>query len=134
MGQVYRCFVEKKPGFQVEAGGLFHELKSNLGVDALTGVRVVRRYDVEGVDQAVYAAARTTVFSEPQVDEVWDEKMPAPEGVHSLLAVESLPGQYDQRSDSAAQCVQMLTGGERPLVQTATVYVLEGELGAEDLD
>lgn len=134
MGQVYRCFVEKKPGFQVEAGGIFGELKNNLGIEALTGVRVIRRYDVEGVDAAVYAAARTAVFSEPQVDQIWDEELPAPQGAHSLLAVEALPGQYDQRSDSAAQCVQMLTGGERPLVQTATVYVLEGELGAEELD
>ncbi len=134
MAQVYRCFAEKKPGFQVEAGGLLRELKQNLGVEALTGVRIVRRYDAEGLDAAAYAAARTAVFSEPQADELWDETLPEPEGPHHILAVEALPGQYDQRADSASQCVQLLTGGERPLVQAATLYILEGALTAEDLD
>ena len=93
MGNVFRCFVEKKPGFAVEAEGLFHELRHTLGLTGLTGVRVLRRYDVEGVDQGVYQAARTTILSEPQVDDLWDEVMPAPAGEHTLLAVEALPGQ-----------------------------------------
>ena len=128
MGNVFRCYVEKKPGFAVEAEHLFGELRHTLGLTGLTGVRVLRRYDVEGVDATVYAAARTTVLSEPQVDALWDEVMPAPEGEHTLLAVEALPGQYDQRADSCAQCIQMMHGGERPTVRAATVYVLEGAL------
>ena len=128
MGNVFRCYVEKKPGFAVEAEHLFGELRHTLGLTGLTGVRVLRRYDVEGVDAAVYAAARTTVLSEPQVDALWDEVMPAPEGEHTLLAVEALPGQYDQRADSCAQCIQMMHGGERPTVRAATGYVLEGAL------
>ena len=134
MGNVYRCFVEKKSGYDVEAEGLFHELRHTLGLTGLTGVRVLRRYDVEGVDEAVYAAARTTILSEPQVDKLWDEKRPAPRGEHTLLAVEALPGQYDQRADSCAQCIQMMTGGERPAVRAATVYVLQGALTPEELD
>ena len=132
MGNVFRCYVEKKPGFAVEAEHLFGELRHTLGLTGLTGVRVLRRYDVEGVDAAVYAAARTTVLSEPQVDDLWDEVMPAPEGEHTLLAVEALPGQYDQRADSCAQCIQMMHGGERPTVRAATVYVLEGALTAQE--
>ncbi|MEQ2457099.1 phosphoribosylformylglycinamidine synthase [Flavonifractor hominis] len=128
MGYVFRCFVEKKPGFAVEAEHLFTELHHTLGLTGLTGIRVLRRYDVEGVDREVYQAARTTILSEPQVDDIWDETMPDPEGAHTLLAVEALPGQYDQRADSCAQCIQMMTGGERPTVRAATVYVLEGTL------
>ena len=80
MGNVFRCYVEKKPGFAVEAEHLFGELRHTLGLTGLTGVRVLRRYDVEGVDAAVYAAARTTVLSEPQVDALWDEVMPPRRG------------------------------------------------------
>ena len=132
MGKVFRCFVEKKPGFDVEAGHLLGELKGTLGLTGLTGVRVIRRYDVEGVDQGTYEAARTTILSEPQVDQLWDEALP--ETVGAVLAVEALPGQYDQRADSCAQCIQMRTGGERPTVRAATVYVLAGELSGADLD
>ena len=132
MGKVFRCYVEKKPGFDVEAGHLLGELKGTLGLEGLTGLRVIRRYDVEGVEQGAYEAARTTILSEPQVDRLWDETMPEADG--SLLAVEALPGQYDQRADSCAQCIQMLTGGERPTVRAATVYVLSGTLSEADLD
>ena len=133
MGKVYRCFVEKKPGFDVEAGHLLAELKGTLGLHGLTGVRVIRRYDVEGVDQAVYEAARTTVLSEPQVDAITDETFELPADCKAL-AVEALPGQYDQRADSCAQCIQMLTGGERPVVRSATLYLLAGELSGADMD
>ena len=135
MSKVFRCFVEKKPGFDVEAGHLMGELKGPLGVDSLTGVRVIRRYDVEGVERSVYDAARTTILSEPQVDGIWDEELPQlPQEPHTIVAVEALPGQYDQRADSCAQCFQMMTGGERPTVRCATVYVLEGTLTEEQLD
>ena len=135
MSKVFRCFVEKKPGFDVEAGHLMGELKGPLGVDSLTGVRVIRRYDVEGVERSVYDAARTTILSEPQVDGIWDEELPQlPQEPHTIVAVEALPGQYDQRADSCAQCFQMMTGGERPTVRCATVYVLEGALTEEQLD
>ena len=133
MGKVYRCFVGKKPGYDVEAGHLLAELKGTLGLKGLTGVRVLRRYDVEGVDQGTYEAARTTVLSEPQVDAITDEVFELPQG-YQALAVEALPGQYDQRADSCAQCIQMLTGGERPTVRSATLYLLAGELSKADLD
>ena len=119
MGKVYRCFVEKKPGYDVEGGHLLAELKGTLGLKSLDGVRVIRRYDVEGVDQGTYEVARTTVLSEPQVDAITDETFDLPAGCR-VLAVEALPGQYDQRADSCAQCIQMLTGGERPVVRAAT--------------
>ena len=124
MGKVFRCFVEKKLEFAVEAEHLLGELRGTLGLERLSGVRIICRYDVEGVDQEAYEAASTTVFSEPQVDEIWDEELPGPGGAHRLLAVEALPGQYDQRADYCAQCIQMLTGGERPAVRCATLYVL----------
>ena len=99
----------------------------------LTGVRLFNRYDAEGIDEATYRAARSGVFSEPQCDLCYDEELPAlPEG-STVLAVESLPGQYDQRADSCAQCIQMITCGERPLIRTARIYVLSGSLTAEDL-
>ena len=133
MGQVFRCYVEKRPGFDVEAVGLLRELREQLQLPALTGVRIFNRYDVDLLDEAAYRPARDTVFSEPQCDAVYDEAMPDLGGAHILLAVEALPGQYDQRSDSARQCIQLLTGGERPRVQTAKVYVLMGDLTGADL-
>ena len=131
---VFRCFVEKKPGFDGAARALCRELTEQLGVRGLERVRVLNRYDVEGVDAAVYAAARTAVFSEPQVDAIWDETMPPVEGPHALTAVEALPGQYDQRADSAAQCIQLMTGGDRPAVAAAAVYVLLGQVPDADLE
>ncbi len=132
--QVFRCFVRKRPGFDVEARGLCRDLREQLGVEGLCGLTVFHRYDVEGVGPGVYGQAKGAVFAEPQVDEVHDGDFPRPAGAHSLLAVEALPGQFDQRSDSAAQCIQLMTGGERPLVAYAKVYVLEGELSREELD
>ena len=132
MGKVFRCYVEKKPGFDVEAGHLLGELKGTLGLSGLTGVRVIRRYDVEGVEQSAYEAARTTILSEPQVDQLWDETMPETEG--ALLAVEALPGQYDQRADSCEQCIQLQSGVDRPIIATAKVYLLMGTISQEDLE
>ena len=132
--QVFRCFVRKCPGFDVDAQALCRDLREQLGIQGLSAVSIFNRYDVEGIDAGVYGQARGTVFSEPQVDAVFDEDFPRPGGAHSLLAVEALPGQFDQRADSAAQCVQLMTGGERPLVAYAKVYVLEGALSARELE
>ncbi|WP_186565903.1 phosphoribosylformylglycinamidine synthase [Lawsonibacter celer] len=134
MGNVFRCYVEKRPPFAVEGAHLLQELRGALGLTGLAGVRILRRYDVEGVDWGAYEAARTTVLSEPQVDNVYEEDLPPVQGAHTLLAVEALPGQYDQRADSCAQCIQMLTGGERPVVRSATLYLLAGELSEADMD
>ena len=134
MGEVFRCFVEKKPGFDGAARALCRELTDAVGIQGLTGLRVLNRYDVEGATDQVYAAARTSVFSEPQVDTVYDEHCPLPENPHTVLAVEALPGQFDQRADSAAQCIQLMTGGERPTVRAAAVYLLLGTLSAGDVE
>ncbi len=130
---VYRCFAEKKPGFDGEAKGLLRELREQLGVRSLTGLRILNRYDVEGVEAAVYEAAGPIVFSEPPVDTLYHEDFPMPTVAGAVLAVEALPGQYDQRADSAAQCIQLMTGGDRPTVRSAAVYLLEGALTAGEL-
>ena len=132
--QVFRCFVRKRPGFDVEAQGLCRDLREQLGIQGLDGLTIFHRYDVEGVDAGVYGQSKGTVFSEPQVDAVYDEDFPRPEKPHALLAVEALPGQFDQRADSAAQCVQLMTGEGRPLIAYAKTYVLEGTLSQEALD
>ena len=130
---VYRCYSEKRPGFDVEARGLFDSLHNLLEIQSLSGVRYLCRYDVEGVDEAVYERAKHIVFSEPMADVCYDEAFPLPEGPHAVLAVEPLPGQFDQRADSCAQCIQLMTQGERPAVAAAKVYVLEGTLSDTDL-
>ena len=132
--QVFRCYVHKRPGFDVEAAGLCRDLREQLRIEGLRGLTILNRYDVEGIGDGVYEQAKGTVFSEPQVDAVYDEDFPRPAGSHSVLAVEALPGQFDQRSDSAAQCIQLMTGGERPLVAYAKVYVLEGVLSVPELE
>ena len=111
---VYRIYVEKKPGFDVEATGLKNELTSLLGIKELSGLRLLNRYDVEGIDEELFNQCADTVFSEPPVDNTYAE-LPASDGVS--FAVEYLPGQYDQRADSAAQCIQLLTQKDRPAVQ-----------------
>ena len=126
---VRRIYVEKRPGLSPEAGGLLADLRDFLGIRGITGVRILHRYDVENLDGAAFEKARRTVFSEPQVDLVWNEMVPvAGDCPHWSLAVEALPGQFDQRADSAAQCIQLMTGGERPLVRTATEYLFESGL------
>ena len=127
---VYRVYVEKKPGLAHEAASLLNELQSFLGVAGLKGLRVVNRYDVENIEPALFAYARDTVFSEPQVDFVSDTL----EAEGAVFAVEYLPGQFDQRADSAAQCIQILSQGERPTVRTAKVYILEGALTEAELE
>ena len=125
---VYRIFVEKKEGLAAEAQSLKNDLVSLLGIKHLTDVRVLNRYDVENIDETLFASSVKTVFSEPQLDTVYSE---LPEGADRLFAVEYLPGQFDQRADSAAQCIQILSQGERPTVRTAKVYLLYGDLTAD---
>ena len=142
---VSRIYVEKRPGFDVEARQLAGELRQILGIEGLSRVRLINRYDVEGISDELFDQCVPTVFSEPQAD-VASAKLPVdgvtvgadgkasvPAGV-AVFAVEFLPGQFDQRADSASECVQLISQGERPDVRSAKVYVLEGELSAADVD
>ncbi|MGE5558567.1 MAG: phosphoribosylformylglycinamidine synthase [Bacillota bacterium] len=131
MSGVRRIYVEKKKGFDVEAQGLLADLRRNLRMTGLSGVRVILRYDIEGISDEEYQAARCTIFAEPPVDVVYDESVDLPADAR-ILAVEYLPGQYDQRADSAAQCIQILARRAAPLVRTARLIVLEGRITAED--
>ncbi len=126
---VYRVYVEKKAGQTHEATGLLKEIHDFLQIHSLTGLRVLNRYDVENIDEALFSYAVHTVFSEPQVDDV---SFDVPAG-QLVFAVEPLPGQFDQRADSAAQCIQILGQCGRPIVRSAKVYVLEGALTAEEV-
>lgn len=128
---VYRIFVEKRPEFAVEANGVLQDLKTSLRTENLTGVRIFNRYDVEGISEEIFKSTRNSVFSEPQVDEAFDE-FPEIEG--KVFAVEYLPGQFDQRADSCSQCIQLITQGERPTVRTAKVYVLSGDINDKDFE
>lgn len=132
MSAVRRIFVEKKPGFAVEAEGVFSDLKHHLGIAGLTGVRILHRYDISGISEAEFAASLHTIFSEPPVDAVFEEQIELAAGTQ-VFAMEYLPGQYDQRADWAAQSVQILTQKERPAIRTAKVLVLEGKLSPADL-
>ncbi len=127
---VYRIYAEKKQGLDHEAASLKSELTQFLKLERLNGLRLLNRYDVEGIEEGLFETAVSTVFSEPQLDLVYRE-LPETEG--TVFAVEYLPGQFDQRADSAAQCIQLISQGERPRVRTAKVYILEGDLSEEDL-
>ncbi len=127
---VYRVYVEKKAELAHEANGLRSELCNLVGIKGLTGVRVINRYDVENIDKALFDKAVRTIFSEPQLDIVSDT-LDAKGG--AVFAVEPLPGQFDQRADSAAQCIQLQSQGERPTVRSAKVYVLEGNVSEADI-
>jgi len=127
---VYRIYTEKKPEYAQEARSLLAELREQLRIKNLLDVRILRRYDAERLERELFDACRYRVFAEPQVDLVYGQ---LPETAGHTLAVEYLPGQFDQRADSAAQCIQLIGGGERPLVKSAAVYLLEGGLTAEEL-
>ena len=130
---VKRVFVEKKPEFAVQARELRDEIESYLGIAGVTGVRVLVRYDIENLSEDVYREALGTIFSEPPVDEVFEGDF-----VHgaddAVFSVEYLPGQFDQRADSAEQCVKLLKETEEPVIKTATTYVISGSLTKEELD
>ena len=127
---VRRVYVEKKPALRQEAAELLNGLRSLLGISALTGLRLISRYDVEGLDEATFQRAVQTVFSEPQVD---DTTAALPAGDYVAFAVEYLPGQFDQRADSARACIQLMTQGDRPAVRTAKVYLLSGTMPPADM-
>jgi phosphoribosylformylglycinamidine synthase len=131
---VYRCYSRKKEGFDVEAQGLCRQLREQLGIEGLHSVTILNRYDVEQVSREVYERAKGIVFSEPQVDMVYDEDWPMPRIAGAFFAVEALPGQFDQRADSAAQCIQLMAGVDRPLIAYAKLYFLEGAISQTDLD
>ncbi|WP_312102600.1 phosphoribosylformylglycinamidine synthase subunit PurQ [Lachnoclostridium sp.] len=133
MGSVKRVYVEKKVPYAVRAKELKEELKSYLGLKTLTNVRVLIRYDIENVSEETYKKALGTVFSEPPVDDLYEEKFPYVVG-DRVFSVEYLPGQFDQRADSAEQCVKLLNEKEEPIIHSATTYVLSGTLGEEDFD
>ena len=130
---VYRVYVEKKESEASEARALLSEVKAFLGIGTLEKVRILNRYDVEDVDPEMFETFIGNVFSEPQVDLVYRELSEASLGEAKVFAVEALPGQFDQRADSAAQCIQIISQKERPLVADAQVYALEGELSEEDV-
>ena len=127
---VRRIFVEKKPEFAVKAGELKEELEKYLGISHVKGVRVLVRYDVENLSEETYRQALGTIFSEPPVDLVYEEEFPKNPG-DMVFSVEYLPGQFDQRADSAEQCVKLLRAEEEPVIRTATTYVITAPLTAE---
>ncbi|MBQ8197314.1 MAG: phosphoribosylformylglycinamidine synthase [Clostridia bacterium] len=127
---VYRVYVEKKEPLANEAKALLNEIKEFLGITNLENVRLYNRYDAENIEKTLFDYAKTTVFSEPQLDIVYDNLV-ADDGI--VFAVEPLPGQFDQRADSAAQCIQIISCGERPTVKTAKVYALYGKLSNEEI-
>ena len=128
---VYRIYSEKKEQFRNEAKGLLSEIKSFLGIKALEDIRIINRYDVEGISRELFDYACTTVFSEPQLDDI-SETLEI--GNAKVFASEFLPGQFDQRADSAAQCIQLISQGEKPLVRTAKVFLMYGNITEEDVN
>ena len=133
MSNVRRVYVEKKPAYAVQAKELKHEISSYLGIKSATNVRVLIRYDVENISDEVFEKACRTVFAEPPVDDLYLEKFEAAEGA-KIFSVEYLPGQFDQRADSAVQCVQFLDGESQPIIRSATTYVIEGNVTDEEFD
>ena len=128
---VYRIYVEKKPQYAVEGEAVLSDLRTALRMECVTAVRIINRYDVEDISEENFKRSIPTVFSEPPVDNVF-EQLEKPGENERMFAVEFLPGQFDQRADSAAQCIQMLCQGDRPLVKYAKIYVLSGSIGDAD--
>ena len=127
---VRRIFVEKKPDYAVKAGELREELVSYLGITGVKSVRVLIRYDIENISGETYKKALVTVFSEPPVDDIYEEEFDL-NGARTF-SVEFLPGQFDQRADSAEQCVKLLNEEEEPIIRTAVTYAIEGTISDEE--
>ncbi|MDP4152478.1 MAG: phosphoribosylformylglycinamidine synthase [Bacillota bacterium] len=128
---VYRIYSEKKAGYNVEAQAICKDLNQNLQIASVISVRIFNRYDVEGISAEVFELAKNSVFSEPPVDDTYAE-LPEIIGSHRIFASEYLPGQFDQRAASAAECIELITCEERPIVRTARIYVLKGEISDSD--
>ncbi len=131
LAAVKRIFVEKREGFDVEASNLMADLRNNLGLTAIENVRIINRYDISGLEGESFEKAKNTILSETNADIVYEETLPQSPN-HRIFAMEYLPGQYDQRADSAAQCVQLLTQGERPEVVSAKLIGIKGNITDED--
>ncbi len=129
---VYRIYVEKKATLDVEATSLLSDIYSFLGIKSIKNVRIINRYDAENISEDLFEYAKTTVFSEPQVDLFYDNL--SYDSCDNVFAVEYLPGQYDQRADSASQCIQIISKGERPIIKTAKVYVISGDVSPNDFE
>ena len=132
MSNVRRVYVEKKPDFAVKAKELKHEIKHYLGITTVEAVRVLIRYDVENISEETYKKALYTVFSEPPVDDIYEETFDY--GDAKVFTVEFLPGQFDQRADSAEQCVKLLNENEEPIIRSAITYVIEGNITDEQFE
>ncbi|MBS7298385.1 MAG: phosphoribosylformylglycinamidine synthase [Eubacteriales bacterium] len=133
MEAVRRIYVEKKPGFDIEAKGVLTDLRENLSLTSLSDVRVLNRYDVSGISDEEYSRARGLIFSEPPVDNAYDDEIEV-SSADKVFAVEYLPGQFDQRAASCEECISILTEKERPCVRSAKVYILSGDISKDDLD
>ena len=133
MAEIKRIYVEKKEGCNIEASQLLADIKENLGLTNLTGLRILNRYDVEDIADDVFEAASKTIFSEPPVDYIYNETFEMAED-ETAFSMEYLPGQYDQRADSAMQCIQIISGDDKAVVASAKTYVLKGKLSAEDVE
>ena len=133
MGNVKRIYVEKKESFAVKARELEEDLKSYLGINGLEKVRIFIRYDVENISDEIFEKACKSVFSEPPVDDLYQESFEMPEN-SKCFSVEFLPGQFDQRADSAVQCVQFLKEDEQPIIKTAVTYLLVGNISDDEFD
>ncbi|MDR2728251.1 MAG: phosphoribosylformylglycinamidine synthase, partial [Chitinispirillales bacterium] len=133
MSKVRRLFVEKRGGYDIHSQQLFIDLKDNLGISGLSGVRTLNRYDIQGLTDDYYESAKDIIFAEPPVDNVYDETMTLEDGERAF-AVEYLPGQYDQRADSASQCAELLTLTVRPTVAAARIIVLKGNISAKEFE
>ena len=132
MSKVRRVYAEKKEAYAGAAKDLAHEIRSYLGVSGLEKIRILIRYDIENISDNIYEEAKACVFAEPPVDILYEEEFEKKE-TDRVFAVEYLPGQFDQRADSAVQCIRFLNENEDVLIRTATVYVLEGSISDEDM-
>ena len=133
MSGVKRVYAEKKKEFAVQAKELWHDIRSYLGIRTVTNVRVLIRYDIENLSDETFEKALGGVFAEPPVDCLYREEFPVKD-TERVFSVEYLPGQFDQRADSAVQCVQFINADEEPVIRTATTYVIEGEVTDEEFD
>ena len=131
MSQVKRIYVEKKPDYAVAAKELLENIHDYLGISGVSSARVLIRYDIENISDETYENAKGTIFSEPPVDMLYEEMLPVNDGERAF-SVEALPGQFDQRADSAQQCVKLLSEDEEPVIKSATTYLIGGELSDDE--